>query len=506
MNPRRQNLLLGALLIAIGSLSLLDGAGVPVLGHLWKVWPLVLVAAGAYRILLRRAGAATRRSSPERLLLILVTLAGVATTFESREQPGAPSWNPPPPPPPGLPHLPSLPPADLREIKTFKVPVDPKATVTLDVAGADLSVHPGGEGEFEAIVSGSPLAARDEQIHFTHEDDRIELSFARGSATRSVQFRVEVRVSPESRLVLRTGGGQVEVHGIVVTSLDGSDCLATLDSLPGPFEARVKNGDLVAHDIAGRALVVAVNGNVTLSTIAGGAEVHVTSGNVDLREIGGATVVTGSDGILSVHEVAGSLEVAAERMHLDLSDVASDVTVELEEGSLKGRDLNGALRLTGRDAGATVNDVRGKIEITTTLRPVRVSDAPGAITIAVEDADATIKDCPGAVTVRALRGNARLEGASAARNARVVDGDVWMEEAGAGPVDVEAERGNVHLALGQGNPRLDLRAEPGRILSRLRRSLPVRNAGPVSTLGSALESGGVPVRAVVHDGFIRVRE
>jgi len=70
--PRRQ-MFWGVLLMALGGLFLLDRTGIIDMPEIWKFWPVVLLAAGAFRFWDRRPGSGT--------MLILMALAFFTAEF-----------------------------------------------------------------------------------------------------------------------------------------------------------------------------------------------------------------------------------------------------------------------------------------------------------------------------------------------------------------------------------------------------------------------------------------
>lgn len=205
--------------------------------------------------------------------------------------------------------------------------IDPGVAIIIELAGGDLAVVPGSDGE--VTVEG-------QEPHVERVDDG-----------RTVVIRCEgdadVRVPPSAKsLHIRSVGGDLKVrefNGPV--SIEECSGDAAIRDIAGPFSIHAAGADLRVTDIAGPVDVGAVSADLTARDIAGPVEVNSVGSDMEIKRVAGPVHVdsVGADatfrdvgGPLSVDSVGADMVVTGLKgAPFTIGSVGADLLLEVEE-------------------------------------------------------------------------------------------------------------------------------------------------------------------------------
>jgi len=123
-----------------------------------------------------------------------------------------------------------------------------------------------------------------------------------------------------TELIITVSNGSVNVNGLF---------------LPGGLKAKVTNGEITVHDVAGKVEAETKNGGIQVSKITGDVHLETYNGNVSAEQIEGALEGSTLSGSMDVTHVSGAIEVSTKNGQIMILDAASRVKADTLNGDIE---------------------------------------------------------------------------------------------------------------------------------------------------------------------------
>lgn len=211
---------------------------------------------------------------------------------------------------------------------------------SIRVGGHDISFggrdFPFGGPDFDlSDLKGLDLeaeAVRAAEITWSEKSRRLVVHSPTRMPLRIVPLVLTVRAPSRSRILLRTGSGQITVTGqcgqAKVRTSSGD---VELDTVSGDLHLSTGSGEATAHAVSGRTKAKTGSGNLTLESLGGAAKVTAGSGDIRLGVVCADVQAYTGSGDLTVDD--------AERGQLALVTGSGDLRVGVHSGATAELDL-----------------------------------------------------------------------------------------------------------------------------------------------------------------------
>jgi DUF4097 and DUF4098 domain-containing protein YvlB len=259
------------------------------------------------------------------------------------------------------------------------VPVQPGGQLEIDLDGGSVEVE--GDDEAEVSVDCDSRSWGGGALEFELTSDGRDARLV-GRASHWLPFfggahaRVRARVPERYSVIVRTGGGSIEIselEGRVEAETSGGSIEVSeiagpvsLDTSGGPIRAAEIKGDLVLRTSGGSLRITEVDGRVEARTSGGSIDVHEVSGEVVARTSGGSISIRFLEAPVGDAETSGGsidVEVPGEaQFDLEASTSGGRVRIEQEialRGDVDASDVRGSVngggpRLRLRTSGGNI--------------------------------------------------------------------------------------------------------------------------------------------------------
>ena len=189
----------------------------------------------------------------------------------------------------------------------------------------------------------------------------------------SDDFYLEVSIPEQFNLEIATGGGNVNISGVVTGSskiTTGGGNISTL-SLNGNAKISTGGGNIKLENIGGDLSVSTGGGEVRVGIVNGETKISTGGGNIDVKEvknklsvstgggnvtignIGGEGKVSTAGGDLSVGKVSGSAKLSTAGGNIYLGGASGNVKVNTAGGEISLRNISGSI--SANTAGGNIN-------------------------------------------------------------------------------------------------------------------------------------------------------
>ncbi len=234
--------------------------------------------------------------------------------------------------------------------------------LTVDSFGGDVTVQ---EGDGDTIqVVATKRASREKdlddiEVSMKERDGGVEITTDRPSGFRNVSVELEITAPASTRVDVRTGGGDVSIHGLQER--------IEVDTGGGDIAIRDASGTINANTGGGRIDIDSATGEIDADTGGGSITVRDASGPVRLNTGGGSIDYGGRPQDRSDFETGGGsikLRLPADiNVQVDLETGGGRIEMEFPvDGHVSERSVNGTIG-TGEEGEVHAETGGGSITV-----------------------------------------------------------------------------------------------------------------------------------------------
>ncbi len=255
----------------------------------------------------------------------------------------------------------------LRE-QTFTV--GKGSSLDVSVSGCEILILTSGKNEINVVVEG--IDEEDlEYVKMTQTGDDVRVSYRPKWGDHS-DGRFKISVPEQTKLDLRTSGGDIELRGNLTGDAVGSTSGGniTLEKVKGVVRMSTSGGDVRSGDIDGKADLRTSGGNITLATVNGEASVNTSGGDIRIDKVSKKLDARTSGGDIEVGDIGGDAS---------LSTAGGDVRVGKVTGSASLRTAGGDLKLQGASGTVDAKTSGGDIDLKNITGSINATTSGGNI-------------------------------------------------------------------------------------------------------------------------------
>lgn len=249
-------------------------------------------------------------------------------------------------------------------------PVGKNSGLEVSVNGGDLVVRTWEKPEIRVIVDGLDDEDMD-NVKITQSGDEVRVTYRPKWGSHG-GGRFEMTVPTQTKVDLRTAGGDIELQGNLVGDAKGSTSGGDIiiERVKGTVSMSTSGGDVRTGDIDGRADLRTSGGNIRLASVNGEASVSTSGGDIRIERVGKKLDARTSGGDIEVGDIGGDA---------NLSTAGGDVRVGKVTGSAYLRTAGGDVTLKGASGSVEAKTSGGDIEMTNISGIIEASTAGGNI-------------------------------------------------------------------------------------------------------------------------------
>jgi hypothetical protein len=244
------------------------------------------------------------------------------------------------------------------------VPARPGGTLEIDLPAGSVEVRSDGDSEVRVEARASGWGPGSMRFELESDGENVLLRGERGGwlGFGTGTARVRVQVPERYSLVVRTGGGAVEVEelggsAIVRTSGGAID----VDGAEGPVELETSGGAIRVEEVRGDATLRTSGGGIRVAEVTGRVEARTSGGPIQIHDVDGPVEARTSGGSISVRfsgGAEGDLRTSGGSIDAEFSeDAAVDLDAETSGGRVR---IDEDLAFVGRiDRAHVVGRING---------------------------------------------------------------------------------------------------------------------------------------------------
>ena len=218
---------------------------------------------------------------------------------------------------------------DTKREKTF--PVGKNSSLEVSVSGCEILIKTSDKNEINVVVEG--IDEEDmEYVKMTQSGDEVRVSYRPKWGNHS-DGRFIITVTTQTKLDLRTSGGDIELQGNLSADVKGS----------------TSGGDIIIERVKGTVSMSTSGGDVKTGDIDGKADLRTSGGNISLANVNGEATVSTSGGDIRIDKVAKKLDARTSGGDIEVGDIGGDATLSTAGGDVRVGKVSGSAFL--RTAG-----------------------------------------------------------------------------------------------------------------------------------------------------------
>lgn len=259
--------------------------------------------------------------------------------------------------------------AQAKKEQTFTV--GKGSSLDVSVTGCEILIKTSDKNEINVVVDGID----DEDMEFvkmTQSGDEVRVTYRPKWGNHS-DGRFQITVPTQTKLELRTSGGDIELQGNLTGDAVGSTSGGniTIEKVKGMVRMSTSGGDVQTGDIDGKADLRTSGGNITLASVNGEAIISTSGGDIRIEKVSKKLDARTSGGDIEVGDIGGDAS---------LSTAGGDVRVGKVSGSAYLRTAGGDLKLKGASGTVEAKTAGGDIELKNITGSIEASTAGGNVT------------------------------------------------------------------------------------------------------------------------------
>ncbi len=244
------------------------------------------------------------------------------------------------------------------------------SALDVSVTGCSILIKATDKNEIRVVAEG----IHDEDLEYLtmkQSGDEVHVSY-RPKWGNDSDGRFVITVPLQTKLELRTSGGDIELQGNLIGDAAGSTAGGDIiiEKIKGSVRMSTSGGDMRAGDIDGKADLRTSGGNIILVSVNGDATVSTSGGDIRIEKVGKKLDARTSGGDIEAGDIGGDAT---------LSTAGGDVRVGKVSGSAYLRTAGGDLKLNGAYGTVEAKTSGGDIELKNITGSIEASTAGGNV-------------------------------------------------------------------------------------------------------------------------------
>lgn len=244
------------------------------------------------------------------------------------------------------------------------------SSLDVSVTGCEILIKTADKNEIFVVVEG--IDDEDmEYVKMKQSGDEVSVSY-RPKWSGHSDGRFIITVPTQTKLDLRTSGGDIELQGNLTGDAVGSTSGGniTIEKIKGMVRMSTSGGDVRTGDIDGKADLRTSGGNITLASVNGEATVSTSGGDIRIEKVAKKLDARTSGGDIEVGDIGGDASV---------STAGGDVRVGKVSGSANLRTAGGDVKLKGATGTVEAKTAGGDIDLKNISGSIEASTAGGNV-------------------------------------------------------------------------------------------------------------------------------
>ena len=253
--------------------------------------------------------------------------------------------------------------AQSKKEQTFSV--GKGSSLDVSVTGCAILIKTSDKNEIHVVAEGIPEDAV-EYLKMTQSGDEVRVSY-RPKWGNDNDGRFVITVPAQTKLELRTSGGDIELQGSLtgdaVGSTAGGDII--IEKVKGMVRMSTSGGDVRAGDIDGKADLRTSGGNIILASVNGEATISTSGGDIRIEKVGKKLDARTSGGDIEVGDIGGDASLSTAGGDVRVGKVSDNAYLRTAGGDLKLKSASGTVEAKTAGGDIDLKNITGSIEAST---------------------------------------------------------------------------------------------------------------------------------------------
>jgi DUF4097 and DUF4098 domain-containing protein YvlB len=253
--------------------------------------------------------------------------------------------------------------AQSKKEQTFSV--GKGSSLDVSVTGCAILIKTSDKNEIHVVAEGIPEDAV-EYLKMTQSGDEVRVSY-RPKWGNDNDGRFVITVPAQTKLELRTSGGDIELQGSLtgdaVGSTAGGDII--IEKVKGMVRMSTSGGDVRAGDIDGKADLRTSGGNIILASVNGEATISTSGGDIRIEKVGKKLDARTSGGDIEVGDIGGDASLSTAGGDVRVGKVSGNAYLRTAGGDLKLKSASGTVEAKTAGGDIDLKNITGSIEAST---------------------------------------------------------------------------------------------------------------------------------------------
>ncbi len=205
-----------------------------------------------------------------------------------------------------------------------------------------------------------------EFVKMTQTGDEVRVTY-RPKWGNNSDGRFIITVPSQTKLELRTSGGDIELQGNltgdVVGSTAGGDI--TIEKVKGTVRMSTSGGDIRTGDIDGKADLRTSGGDISLAVVNGEATVSTSGGDIRIEKVSKKLDARTSGGEIEVGDIGSDASLSTAGGDIRVGKVSGNAYLRTAGGDLKLKGASGTVEAKTSGGDIDLNNISGSIEAST---------------------------------------------------------------------------------------------------------------------------------------------
>lgn len=250
-----------------------------------------------------------------------------------------------------------------RREQTFTV--GKGSALDVSVTGCEIMIKTSEKNEIFVIVEG--IDDEDmEYVKMKQSGDEVSVTYRPKWSSHS-DGRFIITVPTQTKLDLRTSGGDIELQGNLTGDAVGSTSGGniTIEKVKGMVRMSTSGGDVRTGDIDGKADLRTSGGNITLSSVNGEATVSTSGGDIRIEQVAKKLDARTSGGDIEVGDIGGDASVSTAGGDVRVGKVSGNAYLRTAGGDVKLQGASGTVEAKTAGGDIDLKNISGSIEAST---------------------------------------------------------------------------------------------------------------------------------------------
>jgi DUF4097 and DUF4098 domain-containing protein YvlB len=253
--------------------------------------------------------------------------------------------------------------AQSKKEQTFSV--GKGSSLDVSVTGCAILIKTSDKNEIHVVAEGIPEDAV-EYLKMTQSGDEVRVSY-RPKWGNDNDGRFVITVPAQTKLELRTSGGDIELQGSLtgdaVGSTAGGDII--IEKVKGMVRMSTSGGDVRAGDIDGKADLRTSGGNIILASVNGEATISTSGGDIRIEKVGKKLDARTSGGDIEVGDIGGDASLSTAGGDVRVGKVSGNAYLRTAGGDLMLKSASGTVEAKTAGGDIDLKNITGSIEAST---------------------------------------------------------------------------------------------------------------------------------------------